>query len=1040
VGVEWSPHPTAAEVNEELARMWRQLGDRPIEALLDLPPMTDPTWRATVTVLATSMPATVYTDENLTGLVAARIVNLSLEHGNSDGSSLAYTALGRVLGRFDDYARGFRFGSVGFHLMEKRGPLAFKPIVLHSFAHMVNPWGRPFRTSMDILARAQEAAQQIGDVQNGSYVHATTVTLLLAMGEPLRDVELRANEGLAYVRQVRYGAVADVITTQLRLIRALRGLTPRFSAFDGDDFDEQTFEGHLGGDLITAVCYWIRKLQGRFLAGDRAAAVEAAAKAAPLVWAIRSFPEEADYHFFAGLARAAAHDGDPPARRDEHLQALLAHHRQLELWARSCPDNFATRAALIGAELARLRGEPEQAAHLYEKAIRSARDSGLPHNEAIAFETAARFYRGRGFALIADTYLREARDRYLIWGAEGKARDLEARHPQLAEPHAPGPAATVALSTEQLDLLSVVKASQTISGVMVRERLLRTLLHLVLEQSGARRALVVLAHEGRLDVAAEVAAEERPTPSAASLPSSLLAYVQRTHERVLLDDARADAGRFSADPYLAQARPRSVLCLPIRRQAEIVALLYLENDLVPGVFTPERLLALELLAAQAAISLENAHLLEREHLGRQEAEAAERRAVLLGEATEVMTSTPDYEGVFVALTRLCVRTLAEWAVIDVVQGDRVVRLAGAHRLAEKEPLLRELAERYPADGSSPAPATTVLKTGVPLLLPHMTAERLQSFTADARHAELIRQLGTGSAVIVPLVARDTKLGALTLGAASPGAFSPPDVELASELGRRVALAVDNSRLLRETQRAVRLRDEFLSVASHELRTPVTALMLGIERLLRLANDSPQPAPPSAVGTLQRVRHSAERLGRLTDELLDVTRLERGHLELSPAKVDLGGLARQVVDDLRSELANAGCPVQLEADLTVTGLWDPSRLEQVITNLLTNALKFGQGHPIEIHVRDAGAVARLVVRDHGVGIETERQPFVFERFSRAVSPRHYGGLGLGLHIALRIVQAHGGELRVESAPGQGATFTVTLPWVAPAPRGAEALTP
>jgi signal transduction histidine kinase len=129
-------------------------------------------------------------------------------------------------------------------------------------------------------------------------------------------------------------------------------------------------------------------------------------------------------------------------------------------------------------------------------------------------------------------------------------------------------------------------------------------------------------------------------------------------------------------------------------------------------------------------------------------------------------------------------------------------------------------------------------------------------------------------------------------------------------------------------------------------------------------------------------------------------------------------------------------VRIDAEEAVAGVWDPSRLEQVVTNLLTNALKFGPGHPIEVRVHGAGVVAELVVRDYGVGIEPARQPFVFDRFERAVSARHYGGLGLGLYITRRIIQAHGGEVRVASEPGHGATFTVTLPWVAPAQSDAE----
>ena len=595
------------------------------------------------------------------------------------------------------------------------------------------------------------------------------------------------------------------------------------------------------------------------------------------------------------------------------------------------------------------------------------------------------------------------------------------------------------MPAEQLDLLSVVKASQTISGVMIRQELLLALLNLVLEEGGARRASVLFARDGRLEVAAEVSADQRPpsSPAAqrANLPDSLIGYVQRTHERVLLDDAAADAGRFSGDAYLARAGPRSVLCLPIRRQAEVVALLYLENDLIPGAFTPERLLALELLAAQAAISLENADLLERERSDRVEAQAAERRAILLGDATAVVTATLDYEGVFGALTRLCVQSFADWAIIDLVEAGSTVRLAGAHREPDKEPLLRELAEHYPPGAGSQAPAATVLASGKPLLLANVSDENRRGYAVDDHHGELIERLGTRSTIVVPLVARDAALGALTLASATPGRFGPADLELATEIGRRAALAVDNARLLRATQQAVRLRDDFLSVASHELRTPITSLNLAVERLLRSEATGKQLPPESLSTGLHRVQHSTARLQRLTNELLDVTRIEHGRLDLDPAPVELGALAREAAEELRLELATAGCSLQIDADQPVAGVWDSSRLQQVITNLLSNALKFGAGRPIEIRVTGAGEVATAGRSDHGFGIEPGRQAFIFDRFERAVPTKHYGGLGLGLYIARRIVQAHGGDLRVESEPGHGATFTLTIPRIVP-PVGRE----
>ena len=280
------------------------------------------------------------------------------------------------------------------------------------------------------------------------------------------------------------------------------------------------------------------------------------------------------------------------------------------------------------------------------------------------------------------------------------------------------------MPAEQLDLLAVVKASQTISGVMVREQLLQ---HAPAPRPrGRRRAAAPWSCSratGRLDVAAEASSEELPPPSPAgpaaqTSPNRCSGTCSAPDERVLLDDAAADAGRFSGDAYLARARPRSVLCLPIRRQAEVVALLYLENDLVPGAFTPERLLALELLAAQAAISLENALLLERERAGRVEAEAAERRAVLLGEATAVMTSTLDYEGVFGgAHPRVRSRSFADWAIIDLVEeGDKRCAWRARTAIPRRSRCCASWQERYPAGAGSHAPAATVLESGEPLLL------------------------------------------------------------------------------------------------------------------------------------------------------------------------------------------------------------------------------------------------------------------------------------------------------------------------------------
>ena len=546
----------------------------------------------------------------------------------------------------------------------------------------------------------------------------------------------------------------------------------------------------------------------------------------------------------------------------------------------------------------------------------------------------------------------------------------------------------------------------------------------MLEEGGARRVVLVTSRDGELEIAAAARVDEPSAPSHdARVPRSLLSYVLRTQEAVLLD-AADDAGRFASDPYLADTRPRSVLCLPVRLRADAVALLYLENELVPGTFTPERLLALELLTAQAAISLENAQLLDRERTGRIEAEAAERRGLLLGEATALLSQTLDSRGVLDALVRLFTRSFADCAVIDVPDNGVLVRIAGAHRDPDKEPILRELAERYAAQPRSPI--WQVQQTGQALEAPVLTDEQLRSYCVDDHHAELIRRLGTRSAVYVPLCARDAVIGVLTLVATTPNRFARADAELAVDLGRRMALAIDNARLLEQTRRALHLRDEFLRIASHELRTPLASLRLSAQGLLRAAERNRTLSPESLDRTLRRVLGNTVRLEQLTSELLDVTRIEQGRLHLDPIEVALDAIVRDAVDHIEADLAAAGSSVSIECAAPVVGRWDPSRLDQVVTNLLSNAAKFGAGKPIEIRIEQLGAAARLAVIDHGIGIDPARRPYVFDRFERAVPSSRYGGLGLGLYIARSIVVAHGGTITVDSELGTGSTFTVTLP--------------
>jgi predicted ATPase len=508
-GEDWSPHPTDEEVSQEHDQIWSSLANRQIEELVDLPLMTDPDVLDVMNVFTEIVISAMFTDKNLHALVLFRMVNLSLEHGNSDASCYAYGSL--ALGpRFGNYEAGFQFGKLAYDLVEKYSWHRYQARVYLRFGNCVMPWRRHVKTGRGLVRRAFDAANGIGDLTCAAYSCHHLNTNLLVAGDDLAEVQREAETGLDFTSKISFGLVTDVITAQLALVRTLRGSTTKFGSFDDDHFDELQFEKHLSSNPVLAMpeCrYWIRKLQARFLAGDYTSAIEASLNAERLIWTSHSYLETTEYRFYAALARARAYDCATESVRQEHFEALTAHCRQLGIWADNCPENFENRSALVKAEIARIEGRELDAMRLYEQAIRSARQQGFVHNEGVACEVAAWFYGSLGFETFAEVHLHKARDCYLRWGAVGKVRQLETHHPQLAWGNPRGETPEIASPDQQLDVAAVVKASQALSGEMLLPRLIERLMTIAVQNAGADRGVLILLYEGDYRIEAEARAD-----------------------------------------------------------------------------------------------------------------------------------------------------------------------------------------------------------------------------------------------------------------------------------------------------------------------------------------------------------------------------------------------------------------------------------------------------------------------------------------------------------------------------------------------------
>ena len=984
-GTVWATHPSRDDVMLEFDRIWSLLGDRQIEDLIDLPLITDPDLLDTLDVFTEIMTPSQVFDDNLSSLVMCRMVTFSLEHGNCDASCFAYVWFAMFGGpRFNHYQEGFRFGQLGFDLVEKRGLTRYQARIWMNMGSTVLPWAKHPATGRELVRRAFDAAYQMGDLTFASYSWTELVTVLLAAGDPLQEVQIDCENGVAFSKRMRFGLIVELCEQQLGLVLTLRGLTSTFGHLDHEGFSEADSE-HLFANTpnlaFAAYWHWTRKLQARFLAGDIPAAIESSLQADQLVWTSAAMFEGAEHRLYGALAHAVAWDSASPDARLKHYALITSYHEQLKMWAAHNPITFGNRAALVGAEIARIEGRTLDAQDLYESAIRSARENELVHNEGLANEVAARFYTQRGFERIATTYLRDARYCYLRWGADGKVRQLEQLHPQLRSDKPKSDSTTTILApVEHLDLATVIKVSEAVSGEIVLEKLIDTLMRTAIEHAGAERGLLILPRGNTYQIEAEATTSSskikvelrRTSVTAADLPESVLRYVLRTRESIMLHDASGQSS-FSADDYVREHRARSVLCLPILKQTRLLGTLYLENNLTVHAFTPARIAILKLLASEAAISLENARLYR--DLG--EREGRIRRLVdanIIGivicdvegrihEANDAFLRIVGYdrEDLVSQDVRWTDMTPPEWRERDQQLLVPQLMMTGSLQPFEKE--------FFRKDGSR-----------VPVLI------GVANFEEDAHQ---------GVAFVLDLTERKRAAEALRV--------------LQMELAHTSRLAT---------------MGQLTASIAHEVNQPIGAARNNAHAALRfLAREPPD---------LAEVREALDCVVRETYRAGDILRGIREQIKKAPprrAPFDLSEAIEEVMTLVRGELLKQHVSVQTRLTRglpLVQG--DRVQLQQVVLNLIVNAIEAmtsidDDARELVVSTESSPAEGLLVaVGDSGPGVTAEDRERIFESFF-TTKP---AGVGIGLSICRSIIEAHGGRLWADEREPRGAVFRFALP--------------
>lgn len=639
--VKLSPKPNKIDIMVGLLQTKLVQGRKRIEDLGNLPLMSDPNKLAAMRILKAVVPASYVARPQLYPLLIFKMVNLSLQYGNCSISCFAYSSLGlihcAVLGDMD---KGYRYGQLGLNLLEKLQIKETKSLVAMLFNVFVRHWKDPIRATREPLQRALQSGLESGDVENACHCAAFYCTYLFLSGEPLETVSQKQSQYIEFIDKYKQEFQLHQAKLWHQVVLNLQATDEVNNPWQlaGEFFDEQRTLPVLieaKNDLAIFMTYLAKSLLSYWFCdyAQSWANASLASKYRETALGTAFIPI---YNFYFSLTLLALYPGASKREQQAYLKQIEQEQKQLQHWAKHAPDNYAHKYDLVVAEKAKVLGQHQQAAEYYDKAIRGAKNAHYLQEEALAAELAAEFFFSRGRDKMAQAYLTDAYYGYMSWGALAKVEDLKLRYAQFFDQLEVRETQEIDVTTTRmtiltlsrggsaelaLDLATVMKATQAISGEIVLEHLLERLMQILMESAGAQRGLLVLnsqkndQHQEGWILAAEATVEPEqkvvlPFVSLAQyqdLPISVVNYVQRTTETVVLNQALTE-GLFTNDPYVVKYQPQSLLSLPIIYQGKLTSILYLENRSTPGAFTHKHLELLSLLSTQSAIALENALL------------------------------------------------------------------------------------------------------------------------------------------------------------------------------------------------------------------------------------------------------------------------------------------------------------------------------------------------------------------------------------------------------------------------------------------------
>ncbi len=634
-----------------------------IEELATLPEMTDPYKRAAMELLVLIFPPACFGDAKLSLPILYTMIDLSSQYGNSSPSVYAYCNYGGIVTwQIPDIDLAYQLGQLALNLLDKLNAKEFRCKASLTFCITIQHWKQHTRNTIEPLRQAIQDGLEVGDIEFACHTADFYCAHLFFVGEHLEIVADRLEQYIDFVNIFKQEYQLNLLKIFGQVVSNIRGDSENKCKLIGKNFNEtekipQFIEEQ---NVICLLYLYFFKSRLCYLFKDYYGCLENAELAAQYSHFVRNIVLFVEHIFYYSLALIAQYANSCFSEENEnskqhYLTQVEENQEKMKYWAQNCPMNYQHKYDLVEAEKARVLGQSFSAMEYYDRAIDGAKENGYVQHEALANELAAEFYLTLGRQKVARTYLIDAYYAYIRWGAQAKVKDLEERHAELLAPilgrkkSLPSAADETIVKTrttvystnlgaaQELDLSTIIKASQVLSGKVHLDELLSNLMQVLLENAGAEKFYFLIPEPaGKWKIEAQCTGERCQLISKSAtenleIPISLINYVERTQETLAIDDATTET-RFASDPYIIQQRPKSILCSPLINQGKLVGILYLENNLTAGAFTRDRLEVLNIISAQAAISIENARLYQTLE------EKVQQRTAQLAEANEEISA------------------------------------------------------------------------------------------------------------------------------------------------------------------------------------------------------------------------------------------------------------------------------------------------------------------------------------------------------------------------------------------------------------------